>query len=68
MKKRVKPKADHPLIARAVKSESLETELETVGTVSRKELRNQKQMEIIKLFGTVEYDPAYDYKRERSRK
>lgn len=68
MKKRVKPKADRPLIARAVKSESPETELETVGTVSRKELRNQKQMEIIKLFGTVEYDPAYDYKRERSRK
>lgn len=41
---------------------------EELGTVSRKELRTQKQMEIIKLFGTVEYDPAYDYKRERSRK
>ena len=27
-----------------------------------------KQMEIIKLFGTIDYDPKYDYKAERRRK
>jgi hypothetical protein len=27
-----------------------------------------KQDEIGKLFGSIEYDPAYDYKRQRARR
>lgn len=31
-------------------------------------VQRRKQMEIIKLFGTIDYDPKYDYKAERRRK
>ena len=30
-------------------------------------IRNKKQAEIINLFGTIDFDPKYDYKSERSR-
>jgi hypothetical protein len=28
-------------------------------------INRRKQMEILKLFGTIDYDPAYDYKKVR---
>lgn len=28
-------------------------------------INRRKQMEILKLFGTIDYDPAYDYKKIR---
>ncbi|MGB6134258.1 MAG: type II toxin-antitoxin system VapB family antitoxin [Acidobacteriaceae bacterium] len=28
-------------------------------------VRRHKQAEVIRLFGTIDYDPAYDYKAER---
>jgi hypothetical protein len=28
-------------------------------------INHRKQMEILKLFGTIDYDPAYDYKKVR---
>jgi len=31
-------------------------------------VQRRKQMSITKLFGTIEYDPRYDYKAERRRK
>jgi hypothetical protein len=31
-------------------------------------IRQRKQTDILRLFGTIEYDPSYNYKRERSRK
>jgi len=31
-------------------------------------IQRRKQQEIITLFGTIDYDPTYDYKRERHRK
>jgi len=30
--------------------------------------QRRKQMRITKLFGTIEYDPRYNYKAERRRK
>lgn len=30
-------------------------------------VRRREQMKIIDLFGTVEFDPRYDYKRQRKR-
>jgi hypothetical protein len=30
--------------------------------------QRRRQRRIIKLFGTIDYDPAYDYKAERRRK
>jgi len=31
-------------------------------------IRRHKQAEVIKLFGTVDFDPAWDYKTARKRK
>jgi putative antitoxin of VapBC-like toxin-antitoxin system len=31
-------------------------------------IRHRKQLEIISLFGTLDWDPTYDYKAERYRK
>jgi hypothetical protein len=31
-------------------------------------VRHRKQLEIIKLFGTIDFDPAYDPKAERKSK
>jgi hypothetical protein len=31
-------------------------------------IQRRKQQEIITLVGTIDYDPTYDYKRERHRK
>ncbi len=31
-------------------------------------VRRRKQVEILRLFGTINYDRSYNYKRERSRK
>jgi hypothetical protein len=31
-------------------------------------VRRRKQLEIVKLFGTIDWDPDYDYKAERFRK
>lgn len=30
-------------------------------------IQRRKQIQIIRLFGTVDYDPDYDYKKTRSR-
>ncbi len=29
--------------------------------------QRRKQLSVVKLFGTIEYDTSYDYKRERKR-
>lgn len=29
--------------------------------------RHRRQLRILKLFGTIDFDPAYDYKKERQR-
>jgi len=31
-------------------------------------IQRRKQMRIVNLFGTIDYDPHYDYKAERRRK
>jgi hypothetical protein len=31
-------------------------------------VRHRRQLRILKAFGTVDFDPAYDYKAERRRK
>jgi len=34
----------------------------------RKYVRHHKQLRILELFGTVDFDPDYDYKAERRKK
>ncbi len=44
------------------------TKKEAVTAALAEYVQRRKQMRITKLFGTIEYDPRYDYKTERWRK
>jgi Arc/MetJ family transcription regulator len=44
------------------------TKRETVNAALDEYIARRKRREIISLFGTIEYDPAYNYKRERRAK
>jgi Arc/MetJ family transcription regulator len=41
------------------------TKKATVTEALREYIRSRKQMKIVELFRTVEFDPKYDYKRQR---
>ena len=56
---------DDALIERARRVGRHKTKKEAVTAALDEYIARRKQMEIISLFGTMDYDPAYDYKRER---
>jgi len=59
---------DDRLILEAQKLGKHRTKKEAVTAALDEYVRRRKQMEIISLFGTVDFDPSYDYKRERRSK
>ena len=59
---------DDRLIEQARSVGRHKTKKEAVTAALQEYVQRHKQMEIIKLFGTVSYDPKYDYKAERRRK
>ena len=59
---------DDRLIEEARKSGKHKTKKEAVTTALREYIRRQRQQRILADFGTVDFDPAYDYKTERRRK
>ncbi|HLP59303.1 MAG TPA: type II toxin-antitoxin system VapB family antitoxin [Candidatus Deferrimicrobium sp.] len=44
------------------------TKKETVTEALKEYIKHMKQMEILELFGTIDYDANYDYKKARNRK
>jgi len=44
------------------------TKRETVNAALDEYIRRRKQQKIVSLFGSIEYDPHYDYKNERRRR
>jgi hypothetical protein len=56
------------LILEAQKLGNHRTKKDTVTTALEEYIRYRKQASIVSSFGTVDYDPSYDYKRERNRK
>lgn len=44
------------------------TKKATVTEALQEYVRHRKQSEIVRLFGTVDFDPKYDYKKQRRRK
>ncbi len=44
------------------------TKKETVSAALSEYVARRKQLRILKLFGTIDYDPDYDYKVERARR
>ena len=57
---------DDRLIEEAKKLGKHRTKKETVTEALREYIQRRKQMEILNLFGRIEYDEEYDYKRQRA--
>ena len=59
---------DDKLIEDARRIWGHKTKKEAVTTALSEYIRRHRQREIISLFGTLDWDPNYDYKAERKRK
>lgn len=59
---------DPKLIDEAVKVAGHKTKKEAVTQALQEYVRSHKRKSILDLFGKVEFDPDYDYKKMRSRK
>ena len=59
---------DDGLIEEAKKLGRHRTKKDTVNAALGEYIRRRKQAVLISLFGTIEYDARYDYKRERAKK
>jgi Arc/MetJ family transcription regulator len=58
---------DDALLDKALEIGGYKSKKDTVNAALEEFIRRRNAKELIKLFGTVEYDPAYDYKQMRSR-
>ena len=56
---------DDNLLKEAVLTGGFRTKREAVNTALREFVQRRKQLEILELFGKVDLDPRYDYKRAR---
>jgi Arc/MetJ family transcription regulator len=59
---------DDRLIAEAQKLGHHRTKKEAVTVALDEYIRRHKQQQILSLFGSIEYNEAYDYKRERRKR
>ena len=57
---------DDQLINEAKKISGLKTKKAVVTEALREYIQRRKQMEIIKLFGKIDFDQDYDYKAQRN--
>jgi Arc/MetJ family transcription regulator len=58
---------DDSLIAEAVKIGRHATKKAAVTSALKEYIQRRKQQEIISQFGTVDFDPSYNYKEQRKR-
>jgi len=56
---------DQQLLEEAQKLGGKKTKKDTVNEALVEYIQRRKQKKIVSLFGQVEYEPDYDYKRER---
>lgn len=59
---------DDRLLDEALKIGGRATKKETVTEALEEYIRRRKQARVLDLFGTVEFDPTYDYKIQRRRR
>jgi Bacterial antitoxin of type II TA system, VapB len=59
---------DDKLIEEARKVGHHKTKKEAVTAALSEYVTHRKQLEILTIFGTVDFDPKYDYKAERRKK
>lgn len=58
---------DDELIEEARRSGGHKTKKEAVTAALDEYVRKRKQMRILEVFGTIAFDPAFEYKAERTR-
>jgi len=58
---------DPELLQKALEVSGLRTKKDTVNLALKELINRHKQLEIIDLFGKMDPDPDYDYKKGRSR-
>ena len=58
---------DDKLIEEAVRLGGHRTKRETVTEALQEYVQRRKQLRVLELFGKVEFDPKYDYKKARQR-
>jgi hypothetical protein len=56
---------DDQLILEAKRLGNFATKRAAVTAALEEFVRSRKQLEILKLFGTIDFDPEYDYKKYR---
>jgi hypothetical protein len=59
---------DDKLIEEARKIGGHKTKKAAVTAALDEYIRRRKQLDVVRLFGTINFDPAYDYKEERKAK
>ena len=59
---------DDALVAEALKLGGRRTKRETVTEALQEYVQRLRQQRVLDAVGTVDFDPAYDYKRQRQRK
>ena len=56
------------LLAKALEVSGYKTKRETVDEALREFIARRERLELVKLFGQIDYDRRYDYKKERRRR
>ncbi len=59
---------DDELLQEAQKMGGHRTKKATITEALEEYIRHRKQLQILELFGKIEYDPAYDYRAWRKRR
>ena len=58
---------DDRLLEEALRVGGQRTKKDTVNQALEEYVRHRKQARILELFGKIDFDPRYDYKRQRRR-
>ena len=58
---------DDQLIAEAQKIGGHRTKKDTVNEALREYIQRRRQAKLVGLFGRIDFDPSYDYKKQRRR-
>ncbi|HEY9720575.1 MAG TPA: type II toxin-antitoxin system VapB family antitoxin [Oscillatoriaceae cyanobacterium] len=59
---------DDDLLSEALRLGGFRSKRETVNAALAEFIQHRKQRDVAKLFGTVDFDDAFDYKANRSRR
>lgn len=59
---------DNRLLDEALRIGGRATKKATVTEALQEYIARRKQLDVIKLFGTIEWDSSYDYKKQRRRR